>query len=359
MTREAFFRLTDFVTGKISLPATLGNMLSGIDKLAGYGIGLVHSVSGIGFPAEMDVTLESLFARGLRNSLVYRVFSQTMDSNKVLKWRLPRIGGCFATALDDCYGSVDAAMLEPYETAALPPESHKGVLYYSDERVGAFCREANRSALQIEMHAIGDAAFEQAVSAIASALADFPRGDHCHTIIHACLPTMRGLETCAKLGIRIALQPAFLRWDQEPQDYIESILGGRAFAMSPLRTMVDMGIELSGGSDAPCTVPNPIEGMWAACNHYVPGQSLSIQEALKLYTLNAARGAFDEKERGSLEIGKRADMVILNHNPLSLRPTDLRSLKAERLLLEGKPYVAGQRRANVLFRGLTHRGRNI
>ncbi len=129
--------------------------------------------------------------------------------------------------------------------------------------------------------------------------------------------------------------------------------------MSPLRTMADMGIELSGGSDAPCTVPNPIEGMWAACNHYVPGQSLSIQEALKLYTLNAARGAFDEKERGSLEIGKRADMVILNHNPLSLRPTDLRSLKAERLLLEGKPYVAGQRRANVLFRGLTHRGRNI
>ena len=360
MTQEAFFRLTDFVTSKLSLPATLGTMLSGIDSLAAYGIGLVHSVTGIGFPADMDVTLESLFARGLRNPIAYRVFFQTMDIGKVLKRGLPRIGGCFATALDGCYGSVDAAMLEPYEAAAaLPPGSRQGVLYYSDEMVGAFCREANRGGLQIEMHAIGDAAFEQAVSAIASALADFPRGDHRHTIIHACLPTMRGLETCAKLGIRIALQPAFLRWDQEPLDYIESILGGRAFAMSPLRTMVDMGIELSGGSDAPCTVPNPIEGIWAACNHYVPDQSLSIQEALNLYTLNAARGAFDEKERGSLEIGKRADMVILNRNPLSSRPADLRSLKVERLLLGGNPYAAGQGRADLLLRGLLHGGQAI
>ncbi len=64
MTQEAFFRVIDFVTGKVSLPATLGNMLTGIDRLAGYGVGLVHSVTGVGFPADMDVTLESLFARG-------------------------------------------------------------------------------------------------------------------------------------------------------------------------------------------------------------------------------------------------------------------------------------------------------
>jgi len=352
MTQEAFFRVTDVVTSKLSLPVTLGNLLFGIDSLAGYGIGLVHSVSGIGFPADMDVTLESLFARGLRNPLAYRVFFQTMDVGKVLKRKLPRIGGCFATALDGCFGSVDAALLEPYEAAALPPESGKGVLYFSDERVAAFCKEANRNGLQIEMHAIGDAAFDQAVSAIAAALADFPREDHRHTIIHACLPTMRGLETCAKLGIHIAIQPAFLQWEQEPLEYVESILGQRAFKISPLRTMVDMGIELSGGSDAPCTVPNPIEGIWAACNHYVPGQSLSIQEALNLYTRNAARGSFDEKERGSLETGKLADMVILNRDPLSLAPVDLRSLKVERLLLRGKPYLPGQGRVELLFRAL-------
>ncbi len=360
MTQEAFFRVTDFATGKVSLPATLGNMLEGIDRLAGYGVGLVHSVTGVGFPADMDVTLESLFARGLRNPLSYRIFFQTMDTRKVLRRKLPRIGGCFATALDGCYGSVDAAMLEPYESAAgLPPESARGVLYYSDERVRAFCVEANRAGLQIEMHAIGDAAFEQAVFAIEAALADFPREDHRHTIIHACLPTRKGLETCARLGIHIALQPAFLQWDQEPLEYIESIMGKRAYDISPLRAMTDMGIVLAGGSDAPCTVPDPIEGIWAACNHYVPGQSLTVQEALNLYTRNAARVSFDERERGSLEAGKLADMVILNGNPLATKPAELRSLKVESLLLSGKPYLAGQRKGSVMLRGLASPGRKI
>ncbi len=353
LTQEAFFRAADYVTGKVSLPDTLGNMLLGIDKLAGYGIGLVHSVTGIGFPADMDVALESLFARGLRNPLAYRVFFQTMDVGKVLKRKLPRIGGCFATALDGCYGSADAALLEPYEAAAgLLPGAEKGVLYFSDERVDAFCREANRSGLQIEMHAIGDAAFDQAVRAIGAALADYPREDHRHTIIHACLPTQGGLETCARLGIRLSVQPGFLHWDLEPLEYLESILGKRAYEVLPLRTMVDMGIVLSGGSDAPCTVPDPIEAIWAACNHYVPGQSLSIQEALDMYTINAARGSFDEKDRGSLEIGKLADMIVLNRDPLSLKSADLRTLKVEELLLAGKPYSAGQGSIGLLLRAI-------
>lgn len=359
MTQEAFFKVTDVVTGMVSLPATLGNMLEGVDALADYGIGMIHSVSGVGFPGDMDVTLESLFARGLRNPLAYRLFFQTMDVAKARKRRLPRIGGCFAAALDGCYGSVDAALREPYEAGAgLPPDS-RGVLYYTDDRVKAFCREANRAGMQIEMHAIGDAAFVQAVSALEAALADFPRTDHRHTIIHACLPTRDGLETCARLAVQIALQPAFLQWEQEPLSYIEGILGKRAYGISPLRSMTDMGIVLAGGSDAPCTVPNPIDGIWAACNHYVPGQSLSVQEALNLYTRNAARLCFDESERGSLEQGKSADMAILDRNPLSVAPRDLRGLKVEKLLLSGKPYVKGQGRGSLVLRGLTHLGRKI
>ena len=355
MTQEAFFRATDFITGKVSLPETLGTMLAGIDTLAAYGIGLVHSVTGIGFPADLDVSLESLFARGLRNPMAYRVFFQTMDVRKALSRRLPRIGGCFATALDGCFGSVDAALNQPYEGAAgaaLDPGHRSGILYYSDEKVAAFCAQANRAGLQIEVHAIGDAAFDQAVSAIAKALAEFPRDDHRHTIIHACLPTARGLETCASLGIRLAVQPAFIHWDQEPLEYLESIMGARAYALSPLRAIADLGIEMSGGSDAPCTVPDPIQGIWAACNHYVPRQSLTIQQALDLYTINAARGSFDEADRGSLEPGKLADMVILNRNPLAMEPADLKSLRVEGLRLAGRPYAPGQGRADLLMRGL-------
>jgi Predicted metal-dependent hydrolase with the TIM-barrel fold len=348
MTQEAFFRTTDFVTGTVSLPATLTGMLKTIDEMAAKGIGLVHSVCGVGFPGDMDVALETIFAKGLRNELPYRLFFQTMDERKALRRGLPRIGGCFVTALDGCYGSEDAALIEPYSN----DPDNRGVLYYSDEVVTEFCKRANRAGLQIELHAIGDRAFEQAVGAIAAALADFPRDDHRHTIIHACLTTERGLETCARLGIGIALQPSFLHWEEEPLDYLERILGPRVYEISPLAKQRAMDIRMCGGSDAPCTTPDPIEGIWAAANHYVPGQSLSAQDALNLYTIEAARTSFDDAERGSLEAGKRADMVMLSEDLLSVPASEIRRVKVEGLYLSGKEYRPGQGRASALARGL-------
>jgi hypothetical protein len=353
MNQEAFFAVTDFITKKISLPRTLRNMLSAVDAMAERGIGMMHTVSGVGFPLDLDVTLETLLGRGLGSGFQTRLFFQTMDLEKVKRRKLPRVGGCFATALDGCFGSEDAALKEPYAN----DPGNRGVLFHRDEDVIRFAKEANRRGLQIEVHAIGDAAFDQAVAAIEAALKDFPREDHRHGIIHACLPTEEGLRKCAEMGIQIPLQPAFLMWELEPLPFLEGILGDRAARISPLRRMTDMGIVLSGGSDAPCTLPDPIAGINAACNHYIPDQSLTIPEALKLFTWNAAWTAFDEKERGSLEAGKIADMVILNRNPLAMKPAELLDLKVERLLLRGEPYKGGQGMLSLLARGLFSGGR--
>jgi predicted amidohydrolase YtcJ len=146
-------------------------------------------------------------------------------------------------------------------------------------------------------------------------------------------------------------------WDLEPLEFLHSILGNRADKISPLRKMTAMGIVLSGGSDAPCTLPDPIAGIHAACNHYVPEQSLTIPEALKLFTYNAAWTTFDEKERGSLETGKMADMVILNRNPLTMKPDELLGLKVENLLLKGEPYKKGQGMLSLLAKGLLMGGK--
>ena len=336
-----------------SIPALtlVKNMISGIDAMAEKGIGMMHTVEGVGFPKDLDVDLAMILARGLRNPLQSRIFFQTMDTSKVLKRKLPRIGGCFATALDGCYGSEDAALLEPYTNNP----SNSGILFYDQEHLNKFAIEANRAGLQIELHAIGDAAFEQAVTAMEAALTDHKREDHRHTIIHACLPTKRGLEKVAKLGIGIAAQPAFLQWPLEPLEYVESIMGKRVYEISPLRDMLDMGIHTSGGSDAPCTLPDPVEGIYCACNHYVPGQSVTIQEALKMFTLEGAWTSFDEKERGSLETNKIADMTIMNRNPLSMKPEALRSLKVEKLILGGKAYKPGQSLPSLLLRGLVRK----
>jgi predicted amidohydrolase YtcJ len=353
MNQEAFFATTDFITKKVSLPRTLRNMLRAVDAMAEKGIGMMHTVSGVGFPLDLDVTLETILGKGLDSGFQTRLFFQTMNLDKIRKRKLPRVGGCFATALDGCFGSEDAALRQPY---ANRPQN-RGILFHSDEEVIQFAKRANREGLQIEMHAIGDAAFDQAVMAIEAALKDFPRQDHRHGIIHACLPTEEGLQKCADLGIQIPLQPAFLMWDLEPLAFLYSILGNRAERISPFRKMTDMGIVLSGGSDAPCTLPNPIAGIHAACNHYVPEQSLTIPEALRLFTYNAAWTTFDEKERGSLETGKMADMVILNLNPLTMKPNELLELKVENLLLKGEPYRKGQGMLSLLTKGLLMGGK--
>ena len=187
-----------------------------------------------------------------------------MDIKKVLKRKLPRIGGCFSVALDGCFGACDAALNEPYSN----DPANNGILVYTDEVVKKFVKEANTAGLQIQMHVIGDAATHQAVIALEEALKEFPREDHRHTIIHSCLISDDDLKKCAKLGIGITLQPGFLVSPLEPIEYLEEILGPqRVKGNSPLRKIIDLGIHLSVGSDGPVTHPDPINAIYGACNH--------------------------------------------------------------------------------------------
>ncbi len=348
MNQEAFFATTDYVSSTVSLKELVIDMQKAIDYMASRGIGLMHSVSGVGFPKDIDVDLERFVGRGSEGGFQTRIFFQTMDTGKVKKRKLPRIGGCFATALDGCYGSTDAAMIDPY----VGSENH-GVLYYSDETVTEFCKKANRMGLQIEMHAIGDAAFNQATRALKAALDDFPRDDHRHGIIHACLPTPEGIAICRDYKIQIPLQTSFINWPQEPDWYLRSILGDRESRLTPLRDFVDNGIVISAGSDSPCTDPDPMLWIHNAVNHPVREQALTVAEALRMTTYWGYWTTFDEKKRGSLETGKVADLVILGANPFSVSPETLRDIPVETLILGGKPY-AGQKKnwLILVLRGL-------
>ena len=333
MNQEAFFAVSDYVTNSIPILKLVENMQRAADYMAEKGIGMIHTVSGVGFPMDLDVDMERWFGAGLKNGMQLRVFIQSLDVKKALKRKLPRIGGCFETALDGCFGSRDAAMLAPYSGT-----DDRGILYYSDERVTEFCKKANRAGLQIEMHAIGDAAFKQATEALKAALDDFPWEDHRHTIIHACLPTEEGLKICRDYHIMLAMQSAFINWPQEPDEYLESILGERSASLNPLRKIKDMGIMMSAGSDGPCTDPDPIQWIYKACNHSESEQSLSVAEALRMCTYNGYYQSFDEKERGSLEDGKIADMAILSENPFGVPTPELCRLKVEQFFLKGEPY---------------------
>ncbi len=351
MNQEAFFTFSDYITGSLSLTDLFRNMQAAADYEASRGIGMVHTVSGVGFIRDLDITFEKLFARSLTNGFQLRVFPQSLDVRAALKRGIPRIGGCFACALDGCFGSHDAAMNEPYAD----PEGGKGVLYYGDEKVTEFCKAANRAGLQIEMHAIGDRAFDQAVRALRAALDDHPREDHRHGIIHDCLPTEEGIRICRDYHIQMPVQSAFINWKQEPDAYLESIMGReRTDRLNPLKTFLDNGIIVSLGSDAPCTDPDPILWMDRAVNNPNAKQSVSVRDALRMCTYNGYWATFDEKERGSLETGKTADMAVLSANPYKVQPGDIGRIRVEKLILSGKEYESARGPVlSGLLRGLT------
>ena len=335
MNQEAFFACSDYISGSLSIPDLFRNMQNCTDYLASKGIGAIHTVSGVGFIANLDITIEKLFAKSLRNGFQIRVFPQALDTKVATSRRIPRIGGCFECALDGCFGSRDAALNEPYTDT----EGGDGILYYSDEKVIGFCKKANRLGLQIELHAIGDRAFDQATRALKAALDDYPREDHRHGIIHDCLPTEAGLAICRQYNIQMPVQSAFIGWKQEPDSYLEELLGAeRTSRLNPIRTFADNGIVVSFGSDAPCTDPDPIQWIHKAVNHSNPDERITVQQALRMATYNGAYTTFDEKERGSLEAGKVADMVILSDNPYTLESDRLSEIKVEQLILSGKPY---------------------
>jgi predicted amidohydrolase YtcJ len=330
--QESFYAAVNHLTKSISPYTVLKNLISGADNLAGKGIGFVHTSEGVGFFLDMDVDIMRFASRGL--PVDFSIYFQTMNVNKIIRRKLPRIGGCFATALDGCFGSEDAALKEPYSNN----QANKGVLFYPQQQVNDFIRKANRSNLQVALHAIGDAAVDQAITAYEEALKDFPRSDHRHIIIHADLIPLPLLERAARMGLHLAVQPAFLYWDQEPMAYLDHILGNRARKLIPLKEMIDFGMRISSGSDAPCTVPDPIMSLHAACNHPNVDQRISILDALKMHTNWSAYFTFDESKRGTLTEGKLADFVVLDKNPFDMSIEKIKDINITGTYLKGTKY---------------------
>ena len=303
--QNAFYKGVNFITQKVSPITLLEGMKNAADSLAQKGIGYIHTVEGVGYKNDIDIDTINIVRRGLPQK--FTVFFQTMDVDKVVKRKMTHIGGCFCLA-------------------------------YSQEEVNDFCIKANRAGLQITMHAIGDAAVDQALNAYEAALKDYPRKDARHILIHGDLMHKEAIKKAAALGITIAVQPAFLDWPQEPEAYLEAILGDRAKQILPLRDMIDGGLLVTSGSDAPCTIPDPIEGIHICCNHPNPEQALTPMEALKTYTLWPARSAFDDNYYGSLAPGKKANFLVLDKDILSIPKEDIKTTKIKGVFLNGRRF---------------------
>lgn len=136
-------------------------------------------------------------------------------------------------------------------------------------------------------------------------------------------------------GIIASCQPPFINSEYT---WLEKRIGERCKYTYPMKSIIDAGIVLASGSDCPVEEPNVIMGLHALVtrNGFIPQQRISIEEALKSYTINAAYAAFEENVKGSIEVGKLADFVILDKNPLEVKDDEIRNIQVLETVIRGK-----------------------
>lgn len=239
--------------------------------------------------------------------------------------------------------SIDGGLSAPIFWSTRPYESRPG--FHGEQRIpdSAFARVARRAhelGWQTGTHVMGDAAVVMVVNELEKILADGPRADHRHYLHHvAVLPPEATVKQMAANGIMVASQPGFLLALGSFAD--EALEPEREASQQPSRSLLAHGVRVSYGSDA--GPYGPLAGLFAAVTRtgwngivHGAGEAVTIEEAIRMHTFEPAYFTFDEKTRGSIEVGKVADFVVLSDDLLSIAPERIPAVEIERTIVGGR-----------------------
>ncbi len=250
-----------------------------------------------------------------------------------------RIGG-LKGFVDGSLGSHTAAMFAPFSDS--PKDS--GFLVNSERDLYRWTSEGDKAGLQLLVHAIGDRAINTQLGIFERvALENGPR-DRRFRIEHAQHIAPADIPRFARLGILPSMQPYHAIDDGR---WAEKVIGPeRARTTYAFKSLIDAGARLAFGSDWFVAPPTPLEGIYAAVtrrtlddrnpNGWVPEQRISVEDALRAYTLGAAYASFDEGVKGSLERGKLADMVLLDRDLTTIPAISLRDARILMTVVGGR-----------------------
>ena len=225
---------------------------------------------------------------------------------------------------DGALGSRGAALISPYSD--MP--STKGLLFYPNDEMLAKMNKAMKAGYQVNIHAIGDAGNRQILDAYAQLIPKYNNAQLRHRIEHAQVVALEDIPRFKTLGVIPSMQPTHATSDQNMAEHRvghERIKGAYAW-----RTFLDQGSKIACGSDFPVESPNPFEGLHAAVtrqnNAGVPAggwyknQAMTLTEAFRCFTLDAAYAAHQENAIGSLEPGKWADFILVDRDLFKVAP---------------------------------------
>lgn len=266
------------------------------------------------------------------------LFYSTTDLKKIVVRELPRAGGDLF--LDGSFRSQNAALYEPYRDEP----SNFGNLFFTEKELTEFIRQAHDMDLQVAVHAVGPRAIDLLLGSYEKVLREKPKSDHRHRIEHFELPNPSQISRAKSLGLVLAMHPAYEYFFREEDNMYDTRLGiKRALHTNPFRSILDEGIVVAGCSDSDVLPLDPLLGIHAAVNHPNPQSRVSPYEALEMFTINGAFSIFQEKEKGSLKPGKKADFIVLSRNPLAIDPREIKDIKVLQTYKSGRLIYEGDR----------------
>lgn len=244
--------------------------------------------------------------------------------------------GAVKVFVDGGFTGPAAYTKEPYRGQG----DYRGKLNLTVEELRKVIGEAHAAGWQLGIHAIGDAAIELTVDELVAALQSAPRPNHRHYLNHfTVMPSTQTMLAMAENEISITQQPNFI-YTLEGR-YVEYLDGDRLQHNNPLRTPMDHGIHVAISSDI---LPiGPMVGIQAAVTRkgmsgavYGKEEALTVVEALRAYTALGAWLTFDEQQKGTIEPGRLADMLVLDQDILSIDPDHIVNTRVLQTWLDGK-----------------------
>ncbi len=336
------------IMSKISLPA-MESIIKAADtvfkRISGFGITSVSAIlqtdnEGImGEQGAFDIPLMEL----LKDQIPFSMYIMLVAQNARVVVDLMssplhqesvgaghRIGALKLWA-DGSFASCTAKMKEPFTDNP----NTSGYLLDTPEIIYRRMVDAHKAGLQLAIHTIGDESTDICLELFDRLLKQHPRNNHRHRLEHVSIIDDESVAKMADLGLIASVQPLFIHSER---DWLYKRLGKKRTSYTyPFRSFVDGGVIVSGSSDAPIESMNALQAIQCCVTRcgFEPQQSLSVQEAIKMFTLNAAYAQFEESAKGSISQGKRADFVILGDNPLNVPEESIQDIPIEKTICGG------------------------
>ncbi len=229
---------------------------------------------------------------------------------------------------DGSLGARTALLSKPYAD----DPSKMGLGIFTQEQFDQLIGYANRMGMQVAVHCIGDACLDMVLQSFEKALAEHPRADHRHGIVHCQITRPDQLQKIAGMGLHVYAQSIFLDYDI----HIVEARVGKELAESSYswKTLKDLGITVSNGSDCPVELPNVLGGIQCAVTRrdlagrgpYLPHEAFTVAEAIQSFTTAGAYASFEEGKKGKITPGYLADFTLLGTDPFAVEPDQIKDI---------------------------------